>query len=411
MSQELPVITGLGAISAGGRSLSTTWTSLQEGVSLARPISRLKQTDLTVTLGCELDDRLLSVDLTEKERRRMHRFSQYAVVAALDAVADAGDPRPDPSRGAVIAGTAFAGAPDGIETTAGPLSLPTGLPNASAAVVSIHLGWNGPNFSVTTACASSLHAIILGTQLIERGLADVVLAGGSDACIDRAVINGFDRIGVLSKSCAGNDAAPAPFDARRDGFVLGEGGAFCLIESADHAASRGVTGYAQVAGYALTSGPRSFLTGEVDVTSLMRCMQLAAANADLVSKDIGGVIASAGGLPSLDDAESAALEACAYFDVPITSLKGTVGHLMGASGAFSLIGACLALQNGSIPPTANFHQPAHGHGLNIVKRRSEEIEAVPLLVNAFSVSGQNASVVLTPAIPPSSSNTSATDDT
>jgi 3-oxoacyl-[acyl-carrier-protein] synthase II len=403
------VVTGVGLQTPAGIGLEAAWSTLLSGRSVARTIRRFDPSPLSVRFGCEILDFDPVPYLGPKESRRVDRAAQMGYAASADALADAGDPGVDPARGGVIAGTGIGGlitleeqvkiylekGPDRVS----PFFVPMMMANATAGIIGIHLGWTGPNLCITTACAAGANAIGEGTRLIRDGLADAVMAGGTECAITPPAVAAFARMGALSKRNDAPELASRPFDADRDGFVIGEGAGMVVLERADRAAARGARVYGEVAGYGTNSDAFHITAPSQGGAGAAACMQLALDDAGLTAADIGHVNAHGTSTELNDSAEAEAIRKV-FGDAapPVTSTKGVTGHLIGAAGAVEAIVALHAAREGMVPPTANHHRLGDDvPEIDVVHGEPRSIPVGPALSNSFGFGGHNATLVLIPA--------------
>jgi 3-oxoacyl-[acyl-carrier-protein] synthase II len=402
------VVTGVGLQTPAGAGLEDVWATLLAGRSMAARIERFDPSDLAVRFACELRDFDPIPYLGPKESRRVDRASQVGYAAAADALADAGDPGVDPARGAVIAGTGVGGlitleeqvkvliekGPDRIS----PFFVPMMMANATAGIIGIHLGWSGPNLCITTACAAGANAIGEATRLIRDGLADVVMAGGTECAITPPAVAAFARMGALSKRNDEPELASRPFDADRDGFVMGEGAGMVVLERLDRAEARGARIYGEVAGYGTNSDAFHITAPSQGGAGAAACMQLAIEDAGMSPADIGHVNAHGTSTDLNDSAESEAIsKVFGEQSPPVTSTKGVTGHLIGAAGAVEAIAALQSARTGLVPPTANHHRLGDDiTEIDVVHGEPRSIAVAPALSNSFGFGGHNASLVLVP---------------
>jgi 3-oxoacyl-[acyl-carrier-protein] synthase II len=343
-----------------------------------------------------------------KEARRMDPFARFGVTAALAAWDDAGRPAPEPTRAAVVVGTTVGGrATSDIETRhyvesgperVNPLFPLVSMPNAAAAQIAIRLGWRGPALSIATACASSADAVGHGLGLLHAGRADVVLAGGCEAALTGVTLAAFANLGATSARGGDPEGASRPFDVERDGFVMGEGAGFVVLERAADARARGARAHAVVAGYAATADAHHMAMPPADGAGAAECMAAALADAGLVPADVAHVNAHGTSTPHNDRAEAAALRRVFGTAVPpVTATKGAVGHMIGAAGAVELVATALALRHHTVPPTANHERTEPGMEIDVVHQRPRAVRAGPVLSNSFGFGGHNACLVVAPA--------------
>ncbi|HVE47124.1 MAG TPA: beta-ketoacyl-ACP synthase II [Acidimicrobiales bacterium] len=397
-------ITGMGVKTPAGNDVASFWATLLEGRPTAAPISRFDASDLPVAFACEVHDFDAGAYLGHKEARRADRVSQLGFAAATDALADAGDLGADPGRCAVVAGTGvgglwtqeeeekilFAKGPSRVS----PFLVPMMMSNATAALIAMRHGWKGPNFCVTTACAAGTHAIGEATRLIHEGSADVVMAGGAEAAITPIALASFARMGALSNRSDDPAGASRPFDPDRDGFVMGEGAAFLVLERWDRAEARGARIYGEILGYGRNSDAHHITAPTPDGSGAVACMELALEDAGLAPADIGHVNSHGTSTPLNDAAEAeAVVKAFAGSAPPVTSTKGVTGHCIGAAGAVEAVAAVLSSAAGLVPPTANHDRTDPAITVDIVAGSPREVSG-PVLSNSFGFGGHNATLVV-----------------
>jgi len=395
----------------GGDDPGGLWTTLSEGLSRARLITAWDATDDPVTFACEVKDLDLAPYLSDKEARRLDRVSHLGWAAAADALADAGSLNYAPDRSAVIAGSGIGG-----QRTQGdqhvlamakglrhvtPFLIPMVMPNATAGLISVKLGWRGPSICLSMACATGAYAIGEGLRLLRDGTADVVIAGGTDALVDRFVLTGFARAGALSRRSTAPAEASRPFDADRDGFVMGEGAAFVVLERLNSALERGARVHAVLSGYGRNSDAHHVTEPSPNGAGAAACMQLALEDAGLQACEIGHVNAHGTSTPYNDRAEAEAIaKVFGPGAVPVTSAKGVIGHLMGGAGSTEIVASVLSIQRGLIPPTANFSRSDAAVEIDVVADAPRVLSAAPVISNSFAFGGHNAALVIEPAPAP-----------
>jgi len=346
--------------------------------------------------------------LGPKEARRIDRVTQLGFAAAADALSDAGDPGADPARCAVILGTGIGGLitlEDQIavyhEKGAGrvsPFLVPMMMTNATAGTVAMQLGWTGPNLCISTACAASAHAIGEAARLIRDDVSDVVMTGGTEACITEISISAFARMTALSGRNDDPEHASRPFDAARDGFVMGEGASALLLERWDRAVARGARIYGEVIGYGRNADAYHITAPSPGGEGAAACMQLALDDAGLSPDAIGHVNAHGTSTPLNDAAEAEAIrKVFGETAPPVTSTKGVTGHLIGAAGATEAIACLLAMRDASVPPTANLDNIGEEIQLDVVAGAPRSVPAAPALSNSFGFGGHNATLIFAPA--------------
>ncbi len=401
-------ITGIGVKCPAGIDVDTFWARLLSGESTARPIERFDASALPVRFGGEVLDFDPTDYFSPKEVRQNDRVTQLGVGAAMDAVADAGDIGGDRSRGAIVIGTGVGGletleANEAIYIEKGPRAVsprfvPMMMPNATAGVLGIQLGWTGPNWCVATACAAGSNAIGEGARLIRDGTADFVLAGGTEAAVTPLTIAAFARMTALSTRNDDPAHASRPFDADRDGFVIAEGAGMVILEPLELAQARGAHIYAELAGYGRNADAHHITAPAPGGAGAVACMQLALDDAGLSPADIGHVNAHGTSTPLNDAAEAEAiLKVFGDAAPPVTSTKGVTGHLIGAAGAVEAVAAVLAIRDGVAPPTANFERQGDDITADVVHGAAREIGVRPVVSNSFGFGGHNSTLVLVPS--------------
>jgi 3-oxoacyl-[acyl-carrier-protein] synthase II len=405
MHQRIRVaVTGLGVRTPAGNDLKTFWDTLIEGRSTARTITSFDPAGLPVDFACQVPAFAAADYVTGKQVRRMDRTTLLAVCAAADAMADAGQTGIPPERRAVVTGTGLAGN----ETTEtallghdghgrpSALYVPKVMHNAAAAFVSMEHRILGPSLTVSTACASGGHAIGEGLRLLRDGSADMVVAGGSEACVSPTILLAFHRCGALSQRVSEPERASRPFDAARDGFVLAEGAAFVVLERLEDAARRGARVYAELAGYGRTSDAHHLTMPDPDGEGAERCVRQALADAGLSPEEVVHVNAHGSATP-LNDVTEARLIARIFGpgQVPVTSTKSVIGHAIGAAGAIEAVVSALTLHERLAHPTINLEVQDPRCEIDVV-RRPRPIAPGAVLSNSFAFGGHNASLVFTP---------------
>jgi 3-oxoacyl-[acyl-carrier-protein] synthase II len=336
--------------------------------------------------------------------RRTDRFAQFGVAAADQAAAEAGLDGCDPDRIAVIIGTGVGGLITLQEQCesflargergVSPNFVPMMMPNAAAGAVAIRLGIHGPGFSVASACATGAHAIGEGMRMIERGAADVVVAGGAEAAMTTLCIAAFRRMGALS-----SDGVSRPFDARRDGFVMGEGSGVLVLENEEHARARGATVYGRIVGYGASNDAFDMVQPDEDGAGALLAMRAALADAGASPSDVGFISAHGTGTPINDRIESVAIRAVFGSDAPpVSSTKSAIGHMLGAAGSTEALVCVEALRRGMLPPTINYEVPDPECDLDYLVDGARAAPGVRLaLSNSFGFGGQNACLAIAAA--------------
>ncbi|WP_441247190.1 beta-ketoacyl-[acyl-carrier-protein] synthase family protein [Kitasatospora sp. McL0602] len=398
------VVTGLGATTPLGGDVRSTWDGMLTGRSGIGPIEEEWAAALPVRIAGRL-----AVEPTELldrvKARRMDRCEQIALVAAREAWADAGAPEVDPERLAVVIGTATGGAltmlgQDDVLETSGvrrvsPHTVPMMMANGPAAWVSIELGAKGGAHTPVSACASGAEAIALGLDLIRLGRADVVVAGGTEACIGALPLAGFAQAKAHSTRNDAPQQASRPFDVDRDGFVIGEGAVVVVLERAGFAAARAARAHATLAGAAVTSDAYHITAAQPE--GQVRAMRLALAAAGLSPRDIAHVHAHATSTQLGDLAEARSVTEAVGTHPCVTATKSMTGHLFGAAGAIGALAAILAVRDGVVPATLNLDTLDPEVQLDVVTGKPRYGELTAALTNSFGFGGHNASLVFTPA--------------
>ncbi len=410
------VITGMGAFTPAGRGVEAAWEGVLAGKSAARHLPELEEMGVPVTIACRVPDFDPDAELGRGSARRLDRFTHLALIAADEALAHAGlvtdgesTTDVDWDRVGVLLGSGIGGAetwaeeyPRFLDKGAGrvsPMFVPKMLSNTAAGMISIRSGARGPNMTVNTACAAGASAIHLARDLIRAGTADVVVAGGVEAGITGLSVAAFAQMGALSKN-ADAEFASRPFDVGRDGFVMGEGAGVVVVESREHAESRGATPLAVVSGAGASADAHHPTAPPEDGGGAILAMRRALADAGMDPSEIGHINAHGTSTPLNDKTEAYAIRQVfgdATDAIAVTSTKGVTGHLLGAAGAVEAIFSILAMRDGLIPPTANHTTLDEGMDIDVVHGAPREKELRAVLSNAFGFGGQNASLLLTPA--------------
>jgi 3-oxoacyl-[acyl-carrier-protein] synthase II len=400
------VVTGIGCVSPVGIGREASWERILAGDGGVVALTRFAATDYPVRIAAEIQDFDARNYLEPKEARRTDRYIQYAVAAAREAVEHAGlaiGPT-NSDRIGVIIGTAMGGLEtfeDGIRTldTRGPgrvspFFIPMMLADMASGIVSIQLGARGPNLATVSACASAAHAFGEAAATIRRGDADVILAGASEAPITRAGVAGYAAAGALSTRNDDPTHASRPFDADRDGFVLGEGGAVLVLESLEHALSRGAAPIAVLTGYAATADAHHIVQPGPEGEGATRAMRLAIERAGLQPSDISYINAHGTSTRLNDTYETMAIKA-AFGDAvpPVSSTKGATGHLLGAAGAVEAVFSTLAIRDQLLPPTINYTTPDPDCDLDYVPNETRPAFAQHVLSNSLGFGGHNVALI------------------
>ncbi|MEU1028297.1 beta-ketoacyl-[acyl-carrier-protein] synthase family protein [Streptomyces mirabilis] len=399
-------VTGLGLVTPAGHTVEANWAALCQGRSLAATDPGLA--GLPVDFSCRVTDFDAETELGRASARRGDRFIRFALVAARRAVADARLDRRtwEAERVGVVLGvgsnslstyvTEFdhlgAGRPERVS----PLALPRSVPSMAAGEVAIDLGVRGPNFTTASACASGATAIGVARDLLRSGTCDIVLAGGSESACSRMTATCFTRMRALSRRTAEPALASRPFDARRDGFVLGEGAGVLVLERACAARARRASVLALLRGYGAGADAHHPIAPHPQGDGAVRAIHTALADAGCGPGDVGHVNAHGTSTPLNDAAEARALvRVFGDEGPPVTASKGVIGHALGAAGAIQAAYTVLALRHGAVPPVANFEGQDGDHKLDIVAGRPRPMRGDAGISCSFGFGGQNAVLVFT----------------
>jgi 3-oxoacyl-[acyl-carrier-protein] synthase II len=403
------VITGVGVISPVGLGKEAFWNALADGKSGIAPITRFDTEGFNTRFAGEASDFDPADYLDHKEIRRLDRFCHFAVAAAGLAFSDAGlDPASlDSDRSGALIGSGIGGLEtmenqQAILAEQGPRRLspfvvPMMIVNMAAGHVSIKYGLKGPNECIVTACATGTHSVGEAFRAIKYGFADFMIAGGSEAPITRLGVGGFGAAKTLSTRNDEPLRASRPFDAERDGFVMGEGCGLVILESEEHAKARGANIVAEMAGFGSTADAYHMTTPDENGDGAIRAMSLAIAEAGLKPADVDYINAHGTSTAYNDKIESMAIRrvfGAAADNVAISSTKSMTGHLLGAAGGVEAIVAALAIQNSLVPPTINYENPDPECDLNYTPNTAVKREINSAISNSFGFGGQNAVICL-----------------
>ena len=406
------VITGMGAVSPAGVGVEALWEAVMGKRCCIGPITRFDTEGYKVHIAAEVRDfEATEHGLTKKEARRFERFVQYAIVAADEAMAASGldMEAEDGTRAAVVFGAGIGGIDElqsGFYTLhdkgpkrVNPLFVPTMIGNIAAGHLAIRYRMRGECIDVTTACATGAHNIGAAVRSIRHGYADVALAGGAEESVNPICIAGFANLGALSEE---EDPARAslPFDVRRGGFVAGEGAGAVVLESLEHALSRGANPIAEIAGFGSTGDAYHMTAPEPSGEGILRAMRQALDEGGFTPQDIGHVNAHGTATPANDATESRALLAlageAAGRKIPVMSVKGATGHTLGAAGAIEAIVTARAVATSCVPPTTGFAEPDPDCPVNVVREPLEDYPQKVALSNSLGFGGHNAVLAISP---------------
>jgi 3-oxoacyl-[acyl-carrier-protein] synthase II len=403
------VVTGYGCVTPLGAGVAATWQAASAGRSGVRAVERFADGELPVRFAGQAPPVLDVGDLPAKEVRRLDRVILLALAAAREALADAGLHPDDHDRDRI--GVAIGSGIGGLQTLedghralfrsgprrVSPFTIPMAICNMAGGYVAIRHGVRGPNLCHVAACASSAHSVGEATRVIERGDADVMIAGGTEAPITEIGIAAFASMRALSMRGDAVEAASRPFDLDRDGFVMGEGAAVLVLEELEHARARGARPRARVAGYAATADAAFMATPTENAEGLQRCMRAALSDAGVAPADVDYLNAHATSTPAGDPAEARAIRAVfgSHADhLAVSSTKSMTGHLLGAAGAVEALLTIRALETGLLPPTINLDRPDPECDLDHVANKARPARARLALSNSSGFGGTNAALVL-----------------
>jgi len=411
MQMRRVVVTGLGALTPIGNTVSEYWNGLATGKSGAAPITRFDATKFRTRFAAELKGYDPEQHFERKEARKMDPFAQYAMVVCEEALKDSGllDVPFDTNRAGVVWGSGIGGIFTFFEEVKSfiegdgtprfnPFFIPKMIGDIAPGYISIRYGLRGPNYTTVSACASANNAIIDSMNLIRMGRADVMVTGGSEAAVNQAGVGGFNAMKALSERNDSPATASRPFDLDRDGFVLGEGGAALILESLEHALQRGARIYAELAGGGLSADANHITAPHPEGLGATLVMQAALADAGMSTADIDYINVHGTSTPLGDVSEVKAIQAVFGEDayrLSISSTKSMTGHLLGAAGAVEAVAAILAIQNGIVPPTINHFtdDPELDPRLDLTFNQARERPIRAALSNTFGFGGHNTSVV------------------
>lgn len=408
------VVTGLGAVTPLGHDVESTWRGMLEGRSAAGPITLFDAAGYRTTFAAEVAGWDPEQHFERRELRRLDRFAQFFLVAVRQAMEQAklAYPPDDPAatRAGVVVGAGFGGMESFIDeigtlTERGPdrvspVGVPRIIPNMAAGLASIEHNLLGPVTCVVTACSASANAIGDGAELIRRGAADVVVAGGAEASITTFAIASFAQARALSTRNDEPERASRPFDADRDGFVMGEGGAALVLEDLEHAEARGAAVLAELTGYGMSADAYHITLPRPGGTGAARAMVNAVADAGLHPADIGYINAHGTSTEANDVTETAAIRIAmgeAADRIPVSSTKSMTGHILGGAGAVESVACILALRDQVLPPTINYQTPDPDCDLDYVPNQARPARLEHAMSNSFGFGGHNVSLVFSKA--------------
>jgi 3-oxoacyl-[acyl-carrier-protein] synthase II len=404
------VITGMGTLTSVGNGIEDFWGGLKSGKSGITGITRFDDEGIASKVASEIKDFNPEDFMDPKEARRNDRYAQLALAATHYALVDSGLTRDElvPDRTGVIVGSGIGGM-ETIEkqmTTliergprrVSPFMIPSLIANIAGGIIAIDLGATGPNFATVSACASGSHAIGEAFEMIRRGVADVIFAGGSEAAVTRIGFAGFSSMKAMSTNFNDDPSrASRPFDKNRDGFVMGEGSGVLVMETLENAQKRGARIYAEVIGYSATCDAFHVTTPDGESKALTRCMNLALKQAAVPSKEVDYINAHGTSTPYNDRSETTALKNVfgdyAKTGLMVSSTKSMTGHLLGAAGAIEAAAVCKAIDENVVPPTINYEEPDPDCDLDYIPNESRDAKVNIAMSNNSGFGGHNASLV------------------
>ena len=403
------VVTGLGVVSSLGTGVDPFWDNLIAGKSGIQKVTHFDPSDFTCQIGAEVTDFEPGKWMDPKEARRNDRYTQFAMAAAKLAIEDAGvdATKFEPSRFGILIGSGIGGI-DTIQqqtqkliergpSRVSPFMIPSLIANIAGGVVAIELGARGPNFAVVSACATGTHAIGESLRILQNGEADVMLAGGSEAAITELGFAGFCSMKAMSTTRNDEpERASRPFDAQRDGFVMGEGAGVLLLETYEHAIGRGADIICELSGYSASCDAYHITSPDVDSKGLAQCIENAIKDAGIEKEAIGYINAHGTSTPYNDKFETNAVKKVFgdhAYKLKMSSTKSMTGHLLGAAGAIEAAACCKVLTSGTVPPTINYENPDSDCDLDYVVNQAQSCDTEYVMSNNSGFGGQNASLI------------------
>ncbi|MDX1420291.1 MAG: beta-ketoacyl-ACP synthase II [Rubricoccaceae bacterium] len=405
------VVTGLGAVTPIGLTVPDYWDGMMRGQSGAGPITRFDASEFTTTFACELKGFDPVAHIDRKEARRLDRYAQYAVVAADEAIRDAGldaADEADRARVGVVYGSGIGGIGTFQEQVLvmgehgprriSPFLIPMQISDIASGVIAMRHGFRGPNYATVSACATSNNAIADAWMILKAGLTDAMVCGGSEAAVVEIAVGGFAAMRALSTRNDSPETASRPFDATRDGFVMGEGAGTLVLETLDRAQARGAHIYAEMIGLGMSADAYHMTAPHPEGEGAALAMRMALDTAGLAPERIDYLNMHGTSTPLGDVAETKAIKEVFgehAYAMSLSSTKSMTGHLLGAAGAVEAIAALLAIEHGRIPPTINFETPDPECDLDYTFNTPQERAVDVVLSNAFGFGGHNTSVIFT----------------
>jgi 3-oxoacyl-[acyl-carrier-protein] synthase II len=401
------VVTGLGAVSPIGNDVASTWEAAKAGRSGVDFIRTFDTEGLPVRIAAEVKDFDPTTVVSPKEARKLDRNVILAVGSAKEAVADAALDGFDANRVGIVFGSAIGGLLGIMEQAeifrergpgrVSPNFLPNVLVDSASGQLAITLGIRGPNYAPVSACATGSHAVGEGAELIRRGDVDAVVAGGTEACMHPLILAGFTAMRGLAAEEEHPPRASRPFDATREGFVMGEGACTLVLEELEHAQARGARIYAEVLGYGTSNDAHHMAQPEPEAIGVSEMMRAALRRADVEPSRVGYINAHGTSTPLGDLAETRAIKQVFgdhAYELAVSSTKSVTGHCFGAAGALEAMMCVLAVHHGVLPPTANYEHPDPDCDLDYVPNEARETQVDVALSNAMGLGGHNACVLV-----------------
>jgi 3-oxoacyl-[acyl-carrier-protein] synthase II len=402
------VVTGLGCISPVGNNVKETWESILAGKSGAAMITHFDASKHKTRFAAEVKGFDPVALLSVREARKMDRFTQFAAAVAIEALDQAGLKIDESNRDrvGVVIGTAIGGIGTLLEQAdvmrergperVSPFLVPMMIPDSAPGMLAIRFGARGPNMALATACASGNNAIGEGLEMIRRGVADVMIAGASEAALVPVAMAGMNVMTALSTRNDDPQTASRPFDKDRDGFLMGEGAGMLILESLEHAQARGATILGEVAGYGTTDDAHHISAPAENGAGAAMAMKLALQNAGLDTTDISYINAHGTSTPLNDKSETAAIKTVfgeQAYSIPVSSTKSMTGHLLGASGAIEAVFCILAIRDEILPSTINYRTPDPECDLDYVPNEPRKASPKHVMSNSFGFGGHNATLI------------------
>ncbi len=403
------VITGLGCLSPLGNNVPDTWAAVLAGKSGGGPITLFDASTQKSRVAAEVKGFDGNAQFGVREARRMDRFTQMALASAFEALADSGLQITDENRlriGAIVGSgiggstTFFEQAVEYVKKGAdrvSPFLVPMIIPDSAGGIIAIQMKIQGPNWAVSTACATGANAIGEAAEVIRRGQADVMFAGGSESSINPLAVAGLANMTALTNNNDDPLHASRPFDLNRDGFLMGEGAAVMVLESLEHAQARGAKIYGEVLGYGSTNDAFHISAPSENGRGAADCMRMALDDAGLQPEQIQYINAHGTSTPLNDKSETAAIKTAfgeKAYDIPVSSTKSMTGHMIGAAGSIEAMFCILGMRDGMLPPTINYETPDPLCDLDVVPNQARKADYSISMSNSFGFGGHNATLIL-----------------